>query len=118
MSEPRQSGYLNVFEYDMSTDIQVGDIIVQIRGSPVMESRYLLVYLNHNGISKPLLHISVSNRNSTSEATTNTTLAKGEVSNGTINDYTTGDDYVPIQSALLLRTKLTSFQACHHLLSQ
>ena len=99
MSEPRPSGYLNVFEYDMSTDVQAGDI-VRIRGSPVTESRYLLAYLNHNGIYKPLLHISMSNLSGTSEATSSTTLAIGNVSNGTTNGFnTTGDDYVPTISA-------------------
>ena len=96
MSEPRPPGYLNV-QYDISTDVQVGDI-VRIRGSPVMESRYLLAYLNHNGIYKPLLHISVSNLSS--EATSDTTLAIGKISNGTTNYFnTTDDDYVPTISA-------------------
>ena len=100
MSEPKSLGYLNVFEYDMSTDIQAGDIL-RIRGSPVTESRYLLAYLNHNGVYKPLLHISVSNLSR--EVTSDTTLAIG---NGTTIPQAT---IMYLQSVLQLRTKLMSF---------
>lgn len=63
MMDPKPTGYLNIFEYQLSANIQPGDRIQILREYPATEyeSRYLLAYLGHP--PKPLVHIDVSNDN-------------------------------------------------------
>ena len=63
MSEPRPTGYLNVYEYDTSMNVEVGDVVhIQWPAEVVRtsESRYLLAYLIQGGTRKPLIYINVS----------------------------------------------------------
>ena len=82
MSEPRPTGYLNVYEYDTSMNIEVGDMVhIQWPAEVVRvsESRYLLAYLTQlqGGTRKPLIYINVSS------------LSQNQTTTVTIPDATT-----------------------------
>ena len=60
--EPRPSGYLNVFEYELTGNVRVGDV-VRIRVPwPHLQgtSKYLLAYLNR---SQPMVYIEINDTN-------------------------------------------------------
>ena len=60
--EPRPTGYLNVFEYKMSAEIQPGDIVhvdIPEQDTESSRQRYLLAYVGET--SKPMVSIEVSN---------------------------------------------------------
>ena len=59
--EPRPTGYLNVFEYEMSAEVQSGDVVRVYIPEPVTRKKYLLAYVGET--SKPMVSIEVSNHN-------------------------------------------------------
>ena len=82
--EPRPTGYLNVFEYKVSSEIQSGDVVHIHISEPATESsekRYLLAYDIVGDTSKPMVSIEVSNHNnknkSPASATSTTAIVVG-----------------------------------------
>ena len=65
-SEPKPSGYLNVFEYEtLSADIRPGDVVHVWYNPESRGQRYLLAYVTvtESSVSKPLVYFNVSNNN-------------------------------------------------------
>ena len=68
-AEPTPTGYLNVFEYNLSANINLGDqVCIQNLQPSTTVSRYSLAYLRNP--PKPLVHIEVMSNNNQFESTT------------------------------------------------
>ena len=103
--EPRQTGYLNVFEYNLSAEVQSGDVVCVLNHTPepVTESsgqRYLLAYVRET--SKPMVSIEVSDNNQSITTLSMVTDDCSTVSNTSPKTY--GGDHVTTAAAAVTNT--------------